>query len=384
MSAAREPRAHRFLSAPETRRFLTDYIRKRVAERDVDDVVQTVLVEALASDRMPEHETEMRKWLVGVARHKIADLHRRAGREQPAELADIEAAPPPVEERELARWAEEQAKGNQEAKKTLDWMAREGEGDKLEHIAEEEQVPAARVRQRVSRMRRFMKERWLAELAAVAALAVLAFIVYKVVSRPVDIAKDAPPEPAPTDRAPTPILPEPRVAEAKRVRDEALEKCRRDEHAACLEGLDRAKALDPAGDAAPEVQGARKTAEDALRPAPEPSVSSSASPDVTGMRPEQDLKPRYTPTSTPTNTPKAPPPTNPPSKKAPPSKGEKSSELGKESSFVPNDPATEQVMAPPASTTTSPEVVMGRQKPAPPAPQQAPSFTSQGSFEQKK
>src|SRR5690349_18462552 len=109
MPASTAARTHRVLGAPETRRFLCDYVRKRVGESDVDDVVQTVLVEALASDRVPEDETEIRKWLVGVARHKIADLHRRRGREQPAELPDIETAPGPVEERELARWAEEQA-----------------------------------------------------------------------------------------------------------------------------------------------------------------------------------------------------------------------------------------------------------------------------------
>ncbi|HTJ83683.1 MAG TPA: sigma-70 family RNA polymerase sigma factor, partial [Polyangiaceae bacterium] len=184
MSEASANRVQQQLGAAETRRFLRDYIKRRVSEADVDDVVQTVLVEALASSRVPDGETDLKKWLIGVARHKIADLHRRAGREQPSELGDVETVPAPVEERELIRWAEEQAKGSKDAEKTLDWMAREGEGDKLEHIAEEEKLPAATVRQRVSRMRRWMKERWLAELAAVAALSLLAFVIWRFFLQP--------------------------------------------------------------------------------------------------------------------------------------------------------------------------------------------------------
>jgi DNA-directed RNA polymerase specialized sigma24 family protein len=245
-------------------------VKRRVAERDVEDIVQTVLVEALASERTPDNETELKRWLIGVARHKIADLHRRGGREQPSELPDIEAAPPPIEERQLAQWAEDQAKSTREGEATLRWMAREGEGDKLEHIAEEERVPAARVRQRVSRMRRFMKERWLAELAAVAALGIAILLIWRFVlqPKPVEIA-DPTPEPIPTVKEPTPI------ERAMEIRKIAMQSCDRlpgdpADAQACLEGLDRAAELDPEGDKAPEVQAAREKA----KPRPEaPSKS---------------------------------------------------------------------------------------------------------------
>ncbi len=55
---------------------------------------------------------------------------------------------------------------------TLRWMVREADGDKLEAIAADEALPAERVRQRVSRLRRWMRGRWLAELAVVTMLAV--------------------------------------------------------------------------------------------------------------------------------------------------------------------------------------------------------------------
>lgn len=342
MPATSERPQHRLLGAPETQRLLRDYVRKRVGESDVDDVVQTVLVEALASDRAPENEAELRKWLIGVARHKIADHHRRGGREQPAELPDIETAPAPVEERELARWAEEQAHSNKEAAKTLQWMAREGEGDKLEHIAEEEQLPAARVRQRVSRMRRFMKERWLAELAAVAALAIVAFLVWRALRQPpVDIARDpnVPPTGDNTSKAPPPVAP--RVAEAGERRKKALEACGRNEHRACLDGLDEAKKLDPAGDALPEIQKAREAAQKAL------DEGKKEQPQQQEVEPQEDSKvaPPEPSTTVPSKPmPTAPAPKSDPFEKKAPAKPKAPS---KESSFDSNGPATGEVMTPP-------------------------------------
>lgn len=359
MPATSERRTHRFLGAAETRRFLHDYVRKRVGESDVDDVVQTVLVDALASDRVPEDETEMRRWLIGVARHKIADHHRRGGREQPAELPDIETAPAPVEERELARWAEEQAHSTKEAQKTLQWMAREGEGDKLEHIAEEEQLPAARVRQRVSRMRRFMKERWLAELAAVAALALLAFVIWRALRQPsVDIAQDTPPT-QPTDLPIKPPPVAPKVAEAGELRKKALEACERGENRVCLDGLDKAKELDPAGDTAPEIQKAREAAEKA-EDETQKKIQETIENNPMSPQSEPSAKPPVVPAPTSTPPKKGEPfqekkaPTKAPSKPSPKSEPDlKGSMLddGSQSS----DLATNEVMTPPSQAPVPPK-----------------------------
>src|ERR1700722_9004188 len=169
------------LGDPALLRSVHDFVRRRVPASDVDDVVQTVFCDALAAMAAPTHPREpdeLKRWLLGIARHKVADRHRRALREPPSELPDIETGPAPIETREMVRWAEEQAGETRDAKKILDWMAREGEGEKLEAIAADERVPAARVRQRVSRMRRVLKERWAAELAAVAMLAALALLAW--------------------------------------------------------------------------------------------------------------------------------------------------------------------------------------------------------------
>ena len=255
--------AHRALGDPALRRQLEEFVRRRVPASDVDDVVQTVLLDARAATARPDGGDELKRWLLGVARHKVVDLHRRAHREPPAELPEIETAPPPVEERELVRWAEKQAGSTRDAQKTLGWMAREGEGEKLEAIAADERAPRRRVRQRVSRMRRWMKERWLAELAAVAALVLLAFAVWRWLSKPEDERPEAHHEPAPTAT----IAPEPTPLErAAELRLKAFDECSANHWQACLDGLDRAKALDPNGDLAPPVGAARDAATRGLTP----------------------------------------------------------------------------------------------------------------------
>ncbi|UQA57391.1 RNA polymerase sigma factor [Polyangium aurulentum] len=272
------PKREEPLADPALRQFLLDFVRRRVSAADADDIVQTVLCEALVAKGRPEDATELRKYLLGIARHKVADAHRRSAREEVRDVPDLPEGPAPVEEASLLRWAEKQAPATEEAQKTLAWMAREGEGEKLETIAAEEKVPAARVRQRVSRMRRWMKERWLAELAAVAALAVAALVLARIFRRepdPVvlpDTPKSAPlPHDVPLDRA-------------RALRAEALRKCEAADHRGCIDGLDEARRLDPAGDLEPAVQQARERAQraldDAVKPLPPETKSEETRKDT--------------------------------------------------------------------------------------------------------
>ena len=65
----------------------------------------------------------------------------------------------------------------------------------------------------------------------------------------------------------SPIQPEPpsSIERARALRADALEKCKRAEWAGCLEGLDRARGLDPVGDQEPAIGAARSQATEALR-----------------------------------------------------------------------------------------------------------------------
>ncbi len=252
---------------------ITAMVRKRVPPSEVDDIVPSTLAEAVASPEAPADKDALRRWLSGVARHKVADFHRRRRREVALDSAPElpgGSTPHPVEERDLLRWARRQLPSD-EAQQTLDWMMHEADGEKLEAIAERERIPATRVRQRVSRLRAFFRERWHRELA-LASVLVLVIVVGWIVAR-----RDGPHAP-PIAHDPPRVIPR-----AEILRGEAESECARGAWRACLDKLDEAKRLDPAGDETPKMRESRRAAERALEPPPPPiappiAPSSTAKP----------------------------------------------------------------------------------------------------------
>jgi len=298
------------LTDPEFRNALAAMVRRKVPESDAEDIVQAALAEALASASAPAEPDALRRWVWGVARHKVADFYRRARREEitePPELADE----PRHAERDLLRWAEREIPPHPAARETLGWLLREGEGEKLEHIAASERLPPPQVRQRVVRLRKHLRTRWAAEVAALAAIGVLVTIALVLWTRrrdpPSPIAHDPSGAPAPT--APAPIAPEPPRDRAARERALAFDACDRSAFRACLDAFDRAAALDPGGDRDPAVQAARAAATRALAPSPSPSPSSA--PSSVAPIPSGTPAPPPAPTSRPTTSLTSSPPDAP-------------------------------------------------------------------------
>jgi cytoskeletal protein RodZ len=91
-------------------------------------------------------------------------------------------------------------------------MLREGDGEKLENIARDAKLPAPRVRKRVSRLRKFLRERWAAELALIGVLLLCgglgALYWYSRGKSPENFAEREPPRPVPSaPRVPSPQRP---------------------------------------------------------------------------------------------------------------------------------------------------------------------------------
>ncbi len=243
------------------RRALVAMVRGRVPPHEVDEIVQETLADAFASKSAPAETDALERWVRGIARHKVADYHRRARREiavEPDALPTADVSDHSAHEAaDLLRWAERESKRDA----TLDWLLREGDGEKLQSIAEDARVPAATVRKRVERLRRHFRVRWAAQLAAVIAVGVVVFLALR--PRP---APPALPIAAPVvSVAPSPSPPPNPALELRRF---ALSRCDKKEWSACLDGLDRAAVLDPAGDEAEEVKSARRAAAEALKPPP--------------------------------------------------------------------------------------------------------------------
>jgi DNA-directed RNA polymerase specialized sigma24 family protein len=175
------PRLVARLTDPSLASALSRFVRARVPESDVEDIVQATLSDALQAEQHPEQDEDIVRWVWGICRHKVIDWFRRMRREVPRDLEGDDAAPAesaPTSAMDLMRWARKELPEGEENEQTLEWMLREGEGEKLESIAAEANLPAPRVRQRVSRLRRYFKARWAAQTAAVAALLLVSIAIF--------------------------------------------------------------------------------------------------------------------------------------------------------------------------------------------------------------
>jgi DNA-directed RNA polymerase specialized sigma24 family protein len=208
------------LADPALGAALSHFVRARVPETEVADIVQSTLAAALDADEAatPIEDEDIVRWVHGICRHKVVDWFRRSRREIPRDLEDETSGQPvaaaesaPQSAMDLLRWAQKELPAGEENAKTLEWMLREGAGEKLENIAAEANVPAPRVRQRVSRLRRYYKARWAAQAAALAALLLIALaIALALRQRKEEVA----PAPVPTlTPVPVPTTPEPPAPE---------------------------------------------------------------------------------------------------------------------------------------------------------------------------
>ena len=244
-------------SSSTFREALVALVRRRVPEKDAEDVVQATLADAMASPTRPEDPEAARKWIWRIALNKVADYHRRARREV-FDLPDVPAPAPPEGVEDLLRWAARELPSGQDAQRTFEWLVREGEGEKLESIAEGERLPPARVRQRVSRLRRHFRARWAAQAAALAALGIASVLVAIWILRS---RAPRPDVPIAHDMVPAPPLAPTPYELAQKERDEAFVLCDGAKWKECLEKLDHAATLAPEINEDPDVQNARMQAQ---------------------------------------------------------------------------------------------------------------------------
>jgi len=126
-------------------------------------LVQTVLCDALAVEAVPERNSELPRWLTGIARNKVVDEQRRRARWKRAELDDLPEAPRSSEARDLLRRIAHEVVEPEE-RRALDWLVREHQGDSLYLIALDQALPPSTLRQRICRLRKSLRARYLVAL----------------------------------------------------------------------------------------------------------------------------------------------------------------------------------------------------------------------------
>jgi DNA-directed RNA polymerase specialized sigma24 family protein len=235
-----------------------------VPEQELEDRCQAVFLEAHAAKRVPPTEPARTRYIHGIARH-VARKHRAAlagrSRELPydEEESAVGVAAAPHDDIDLARrlHADAAARDPQGA----EWLVRaKVHGEPETGIARQDGVPVDRVRKRISRLTATLRASS-ASLGVVASL----FLVATFVSRWLVIAR------GPVDVSPPPVgyhgpsgQPVGTREAAERLRREGLEACRAGRWALCVFELDEARKLEPVGVETPEVQRARRAAEDRL------------------------------------------------------------------------------------------------------------------------
>src|SRR5690349_17070100 len=112
-----------YIASPRTRSALHAYARRRGLAESADDVVQTVLCDALAAPAIPVQGEELPRWLNGIASHKVADEHRRRARWSASEPPEA-SAEDSDEARDLLRRIEGEV-ATPEERQALEWLVRE-------------------------------------------------------------------------------------------------------------------------------------------------------------------------------------------------------------------------------------------------------------------
>jgi len=144
-----------YVAQPATRSSLRAYLRRRGFFEDADDLVQTVLCDALAVQAVPAEAADLPRFVTGIASRKVADERRRRARWKHAELPELGVNMVPEAADLLARIDAELS--DPEQRRSLDWLLREHAGDSLLEIAREHALRPETLRQRICRLRRHLR-----------------------------------------------------------------------------------------------------------------------------------------------------------------------------------------------------------------------------------
>jgi DNA-directed RNA polymerase specialized sigma24 family protein len=131
--------------------------------QDPEDVVQQAICDALAVEAVPAEREEIPKWFFSIVHRRVVDRFRRQWRAQAVELSEVPCHIDP-EGRDLLQRLDRDLTDDAR-RRTLGWLLREHAGESLKDIADELALDAAALRQRICRLRRELRAKYLAALS---------------------------------------------------------------------------------------------------------------------------------------------------------------------------------------------------------------------------
>lgn len=267
-----------YLAKPEMRDAIQDVLRRRgVRAIDSEDLAHDVLERALRVSRPPQSRDECLSLVRKMAKDMAIDSFKlRRGRAKynagPYENPDEAPAhaPTPGEERHPIDAARQlDVVGQQIASGTI--TARQASilaSNALDiphaEIAAQMNLAPQTVRNELGAARRTARASWASYLAT-SLLAVVGLVIWQMTRAPEPVSAPSPYPPPPEVDAGSDASMHEELSPAQRYRREAAEFCGHGRSRDCLDDLDIAAGLDPAGDSAPDVQHMRETATRILR-----------------------------------------------------------------------------------------------------------------------
>jgi DNA-directed RNA polymerase specialized sigma24 family protein len=274
--APSSPATH-FASADVRTAIASALRRRHVGRSDLDDLTQEVLVKALALRESPTTLSEC----VALARKMASDLAVDRMRQRrirsrfldgPCEHPDDTAAadtpasdlPETIDVQRQLDFARRQLEAGVITVRQAAMFESEADDVPQRETARRLHIAYSTLRNELARGRRAMRESWTA-YAAMALFAIMGWLTYLLGDRPhlTLEATDAPD--LHLDHTVTPPEPTPEET-AEALRRQALRACAAQQWYDCVETLDRAAEIDPAGDTKPWVHEARKKAMGHLDP----------------------------------------------------------------------------------------------------------------------
>ena len=256
------------LATPEVREAIRAVLKRRtVPEADLEDLTHDVIERALVTPAPPAGLEACKALVSKMASDVAVDSWRRARRRSKVNAGLYEnpdnrpglavGASDAVHAREQIAFFRGQVDKGVITARQATILARHAEEVPGAEIADELRVAHQTVHNELSAGRRVLRASW-AAYAAVGVLAGVSLILWLLHDRD-NMAKKTPreeirPDPSAGPQGPTPLQ------IARDQRRDALHACDIGNYADCLEGLDRAAKVDPAGDASPAVQEARRNA----------------------------------------------------------------------------------------------------------------------------
>jgi DNA-directed RNA polymerase specialized sigma24 family protein len=260
----------RLLGDPKVRAEMLKAVKRKAPEKDREDLVQMALLRAVERFALfPEGDGPRLKYLCGMVRRMAMKKAKRrqleaqhtpmlvTGEEEFAGHDEAKAH----DARDILRRIFKDGEWTPTQRRMMTWLVRNAVGDSYAFIAGEEGVTEDHVKKEASQARALLRERAIPVCIGIAIVVFLFAVLHRDVSHSPD---EANPNPAPTHVEPTPAPVGPAAPDAAKLREDGLAACAAKDWSTCLDDLDQAKVIDPAGDARADVQAARKLANTAL------------------------------------------------------------------------------------------------------------------------